>query len=169
MANPDQEVQDVVMTGASEPDVERGENRENHENVQMACPCPACHIPIDLTRPIKNYKAVMNDTHSAFVVAIRWYKNADSTDSIEPWRELLCLDIRHAIADWGQQLRDGHCRIELLSVCRCLNVYEEAVHNHKQFLQRLAKERHAIQQVDEDAAARALLSVATKEPAPAFS
>ena len=163
---PTSKEEDVVMTGASEPEGSRGQNRRQNHPENHSCQCPACQSPIDRSKPIENYKALIDDKHSAFVVAVRWYENEDS---VEPWRELMCLDIRHAIADWGHELRNGNCRIELLDVCRCFDVYDQAVSNHKHFAQRVSNERQALQQKmqqqqqqSETAAARALLSVATK-------
>lgn len=119
---------------------------------------------IDRSTPASNYRKLVNDSHSAFVIAVRWYENEDST---EPWREMLFLDIRSAIADWGLALRRGECRIELIDVCRCLDVYDQAVHNHRNFLKRLSLEKQKYEsmklrqneQQSEKVAAEALMSV----------
>lgn len=117
--------------------------------------------PIDRTRPALAYKKLVNDSHSAFVVAVRWYQ---TEQCLEPWREMLFLDIRNAIADWGHSLRKGECKIELIDVCRCLDVYNQAVHNHRNFTQRVLREKAMANAANEEckekeSAAKVLLSV----------
>lgn len=137
-------------------------DRQNNQNENL-CTCMACETKADRTRPGYTYKRLMEDPHSAFVTAVRWYENEQS---LEPWREIFFLDSRNAIADFGTALRNGECRIEIMDVCRCLDVYKQAVHNHQVFLARVRREKAMLSQEQQESAvtrqaAEALLGVAS--------